>query len=170
MLAYLTLALLSLPILSSLQFYLGYPLRVVTAEGSAAVLAAAGIHAVRSGSALSVDGALVIVDAPCAGIHMAWAAYFTASLAGAWLSLGARDYVVRTSCVGVIVLAANVLRNTVLVALEARPEGLSDAWHEITGVVAFAAVCVSTLWLMGRGRTAPGTAGPAAGQCSAVAQ
>jgi exosortase/archaeosortase family protein len=150
MLAYLTLALLSLPILSSLQFYLGYPLRVITAEASAGLLSAAGFDAQRTGSALMVDGALVIVDAPCAGIHMAWAAYFTASVAGAWLRHASLDYLLRTSCVGLIVIVMNVLRNTALVLLETRPAGLSDAWHESTGVAAFSVVCMSTLWLMKR--------------------
>lgn len=169
-LAYLTLALLSLPLLSSLQFYLGYPLRVVTAAASAVLLAAAGFDAQRTGSALSVDGALVIVDAPCAGIHMAWAAYFTASIAGAWLRQSSRDYLLRTACVGPIVLIINVLRNTVLVAFESRPAGLSDLWHESTGAVAFAVVCASTLWLVRRGippHAAPGA--PGAG-CASMAR
>jgi len=152
LLPYLVLALLSLPILSSLQFYLGYPLRVLTAEASALLLSAAGLDVQRAGSALSVNGTLVIVDAPCAGIHMAWVAYFTASVMGAWLRLDARRFVLQSSCVGLIVLVANVLRNTVLVALEARPQGLSPAWHETTGIVVFTFVCAATIWQIGRGR------------------
>lgn len=145
MLAYFTLALLSLPLLSSLQFYLGYPLRVLTADASAHVLTALGYTAERIGSALTVDGALVIVDAPCAGIHMAWAAYFTASVAAAWCSVPSRVYLMRLSVVGGIVLSMNVLRNSVLVALESRPEGLTETWHEATGLVAFAVVCTCTI-------------------------
>jgi len=152
LLPYLVLALLSLPVLSSLQFYLGYPLRVLTAEASALLLSAAGLDVQRAGSALSVNGTLVIVDAPCAGIHMAWVAYFTASVMGAWLRLDARRFVLQSSCVGLIVLVANVLRNTVLVALEARPQGLSPAWHETTGIVVFTFVCAATIWQIGRGR------------------
>ena len=149
---YLMLALLSLPILSSLQFYLGYPMRVVTAEASAFLLSAAGLETARSGSALMVDGALVIVDAPCAGIHMAWAAYFTASVAGAWLRLPALAFLLRLSSVCLVVIAMNVLRNTALVALESRPPGIGAAWHEAIGIVAFIAVCTATLWRMERGR------------------
>lgn len=146
------LALLSLPILSSLQFYLGYPLRVVTAEASAWLLTGAGFAAARSGSALTVDGALVIVDAPCAGIHMAWAAYFTAGIAGAWLRLAPAAFLLQLSRVGAVVIGFNILRNTLLVALESRPEGLGDGWHEATGVAAFALVAATTLVLMSRGR------------------
>lgn len=141
MLSYFVLALLSLPLLSSLQFYLGYPLRVVTAEASAQLLSTLGYSAERTGSALTVNGALVMVDAPCAGIHMAWAAYFTASVAAAWRGVASRTFLGRLSVVGVIVLMMNVLRNSVLVALESRPEGLSEAWHEGTGLIAFAVVC-----------------------------
>jgi exosortase/archaeosortase family protein len=149
LLPHLVLALLSLPILSSLQFYLGYPLRVVTAEASAIILSTLGSFAERSGSALTVNGRLVIVDAPCAGIHMAWVAYFTASVAGALHRLDPRRFVARLSCVGLIVLALNVGRNVVLVALESRPVGLGDFWHEATGFVAFVVVCILTLWQMG---------------------
>ena len=154
LLPHLMLALLSLPVLSSLQFYLGYPLRVITAAASAVLLSAAGFVAERSGSALTVNGTLVIVDAPCAGIHMAWAAYFTASVAGAWLRLDALRFVTRLSLVGLIVIVMNVGRNVVLVALESRPTGLSPIWHEMTGLTAFAAVCSATLWQMGRAPSA----------------
>jgi exosortase/archaeosortase family protein len=152
MLPQLVLALLSLPLLSSLQFYLGYPLRVVTAEASAWLLSAAGYQAHRAGSALTVDGALVIVDAPCAGIHMAWAAWFTAAIAGAWFRLAPGAFLLQLSRVGLIVIALNVLRNTVLVALATRPGAAEGAWHEATGIAAFAVVCAATLWLMRRGR------------------
>lgn len=58
------LSVLSLPLLASLQFYAGYPLRVVTAEMSRWLLAL-GHEVTRSGSSLLVNGHLVIVDAPC---------------------------------------------------------------------------------------------------------
>lgn len=151
LLPHLALALLSLPILSSLQFYLGYPLRVVTAEASAWLLTAAGFEAARSGSALTVNGSLVIVDAPCAGIHMAWAAWFTASVAGAWLRVAPSAFLSQMSRVGGVVIGVNILRNTVLVALESRPAGLGEAWHEATGLAAFALVCAATVALMSRG-------------------
>jgi exosortase/archaeosortase family protein len=151
MLPYGMLALLSLPVLSSLQFYLGYPLRVLTAAASAVLLSALGFDAERAGSALTVDGTLVIVDAPCAGIHMAWAAYFTAACAAAWLRLDSRRFLFRMAPVSAIVIGLNVLRNTVLVALESRASGLDDGWHEAVGAVAFVVVCLATLRQVRRG-------------------
>lgn len=155
MLPLLALALLSLPILSSLQFYLGFPLRVVTAEASAWLLRAFGYSAERAGSALTVDGTLVIVDAPCAGIHMAWAAYFTAAATAAWLHLGARAWLLRQPVVGALVLAANILRNTLLVGLEAAPRGAFTPgaiayWHDATGLAAFTLIAGVILWTLHR--------------------
>jgi len=59
---------LALPLVSSLQFYAGYPLRLITAQASTWLLQAGGWTAARSGTAMLVDGRLVIVDAPCSGL------------------------------------------------------------------------------------------------------
>ena len=50
------LAVLALPVVSSLQFYAGYPLRLVTAELSTWALQAVGMAAARSGTAMTVEG------------------------------------------------------------------------------------------------------------------
>src|SRR5205085_12301514 len=54
------LAVLALPLISSLQFYAGYPLRVLTAQLSTWLLQLGGMDASRLGSAMVVDGRLVI--------------------------------------------------------------------------------------------------------------
>jgi exosortase/archaeosortase family protein len=132
------LALLSLPVVASLQFYVGYPLRVVTAQLSTWVLDLAGIDAMRSGAAMTVRGQLVIVDAPCSGVQMAWMAYFAACAVAGWS--GSRDgaFARRLPWVGAIVLAGNALRNSVLVALESRPQGLGSTAHEAIGLASLA--------------------------------
>lgn len=149
------LALLSLPLLASLQFYAGFPLRVVTAEASRGLLALGGVDATRTGSALLVHGRLVIVDAPCAGVHMGWAAYFAACAAAAWLRLPTRAFLVRLPVVGLAVLAGNVLRNTLLVAGEARDGGLAPWLHDAIGLAAFALVCGFVLSRMSSADTRP---------------
>jgi exosortase/archaeosortase family protein len=148
--AYAGLALLSLPLLASLQFYGGFPLRVVTAEATRVLLALGGMHAERAGSALDVGGHLVIVDAPCAGVHMGWAAYTAACAAAAWLRLRDRAFLLRLPLVGATVLAGNVVRNTVLVVGETRG-AIGPAAHEAVGLVVFAFVCVLVLWHVQRG-------------------
>lgn len=144
----LGLALLSLPLLASLQFYLGYPLRVFTAAFSAWLLQAAGLAAERSGAAMTVNGQLVIVDAPCSGIQMAWLAYFAACATAAFVGLQGSRFLHRLPLVGLLALTANVVRNSLLVALEARPAGLSAAWHEAIGLALLVVVIGLTVRLM----------------------
>jgi exosortase/archaeosortase family protein len=144
------LVLLALPWIASLQFYLGFPLRVITAQLSAWGLQLVGFDAMRSGASMLVNGRLVIVDAPCSGVQMAWLAYFTACAAAAALGLRDRLFARRAAWVGAIVMAGNVLRNSVLVALEARPGGLSAAAHEAIGLAVLGTVCIAVLALMQR--------------------
>ncbi len=144
------LVVLALPWIASLQFYLGFPLRVITAQLSAWSLQLAGFDAARSGASMVVNGQLVIVDAPCSGVQMAWLAYFTACTTAAVLAVPDRVFVRRAAWVGAIVLTGNVLRNSVLVALESRPAALSAGWHEAIGLVALAAVCAAVLALVQR--------------------
>ncbi|WP_114972778.1 exosortase Q [Rhodoferax ferrireducens] len=152
----LGLSVLSLPLLASLQFYAGYPLRVLTAEASRWLLALQHDVA-RSGSSLLVNGQLVIVDAPCSGVQMVWLGYFTACVVA--LHGGAahrhahfsnRRFLMRLPAVSVLVLTGNVLRNTVLVAAQAADWQLPAWAHDAVGLVVLAAVCGGIGWVMGR--------------------
>lgn len=143
------LALLALPLLASLQFYAGYPLRLLTAQLSTWALQAAGMDAATSGAAMTVAGRLVIVDAPCSGVQMAWLGYFCAFAAAGWVGLRDGALLRRLPVVGLIVMAGNVVRNSVLVALESRPHGLGAGAHEAIGFVVLSVVCSAVLlWTM----------------------
>lgn len=140
---YAGLAFLALPLLSSLQFYAGFPLRVVTAEASRWLLMAAGSVVERTGSALMVDGRLVLVDAPCSGVQMAWVGYFTAC-ASAWLfRVSNRAALARLPIVGMAVLAGNIVRNTILVAMEASGDAVATSTHEAIGLNVLAVVAIA---------------------------
>jgi len=142
------LGLLALPLISSLQFFAGFPLRVVTAEATRVLLALGGAAAERSGTALVVAGRLVMVDAPCAGIHMGWIAYFTACFAAAWLHVRDACLLRRLPLVGLLVLTGNVLRNAVLVTKEAGLVAWPGWTHEAVGLAVSAAVCAAVLRLV----------------------
>jgi len=148
------LAVLSLPVMSSLQFYAGFPLRVATAQLSTWGLKALGVDAARSGAAMVVNGQLVIVDAPCSGVQMVWLAYFCACTVAWWAGVRDRVFLRRVAGVGVLVLAGNVLRNSVLVVLEARAVAVPEWLHQGIGLVALAAVCAAVAWWMNGGRDA----------------
>ena len=134
------LALLSLPLLASLQFYLGYPLRVLTAEASRWLLAGRFVVE-RNGAALTVDGRLVLVDAPCSGVQMLWLGYFTACVVALYGARRNASFLARLPAVSALVLCGNVLRNSVLVAAEGAGLRLPGWAHDIVGLLVLAAVC-----------------------------
>lgn len=136
----LGLSLLSLPLVASLQFYGGFPLRVLTAELSRWPLALA--HQVeRSGASLVVDGQLIIVDAPCSGVQMVWLGYYTACMVALATRRNNRNFLLRLPIVGALVLVGNVARNTALVAAHASGVALPAWGHEAVGLVVLALVC-----------------------------
>lgn len=145
----LGLAILALPLLSSLQFYAGYPLRIITAEVSRWLLAAF-FTVSREGSTLLVDGRLIMVDAPCSGVQMAWFGYFTACVVALWMRLDNRQFLLRLPLVGVVVLAGNIGRNSVLVALEAANTTVPPWLHQGIGLIALAVVCLLIASLIGQ--------------------
>jgi exosortase/archaeosortase family protein len=143
----LGLSVLSLPLLASLQFYAGYPLRVVTAEASRWLLAP--LFAVeRTGSSLRVDGQLVIVDAPCAGVQMLWLGEYTACVVALFVGLRDRAFLARLPAVSALLIAGNVVRNTVLVGLEASGHAPPRWAHEAVGLLVLAAVCTAIAVVM----------------------
>lgn len=145
----LGLSVLSLPLLASLQFYAGFPLRVVTAEASRCLLSIT--HTVeRTGSSLVVNGQLIIVDAPCSGVQMAWLGYFTACMVALATHQANKTFLLRLPIVGVLVLLGNVARNTVLVAAQASGTHLPAWGHDAVGLLVLAAVCSGIAWAMGR--------------------
>lgn len=148
------LAVLALPLLSSLQFYAGYPLRVVTAEASRWLLAP-GFDVAREGTSLMVDGRLVIVDAPCSGVQMVWLGYFTACAVALWARRSDKAFLRRLPAVGVLVLAGNIVRNSVLIAFEGAGHALAPWAHNALGLVVLAAVCGCVARLMVPARAVP---------------
>ncbi|RZL64478.1 MAG: exosortase Q [Variovorax sp.] len=134
------LAVLALPLLSSLQFYAGYPLRVVTAEASRWLLAS-GFQVAREGSSLWVDGRLVIVDAPCSGVQMVWLGYFTACAVALWARRTDRAFFACLPLVGLCVLVGNIARNSALIAFEGAGQPLAPWAHNALGLVVLALVC-----------------------------
>lgn len=170
----LGLSVLSLPLLASLQFYAGYPLRVVTAEASRWLLALMQHDVSRSGTSLMVNGHLVIVDAPCSGVQMVWLGYFTACVVALYTqhfmqhftqhlsshanrAFNSRTFLTRLPAVSALVLLGNVARNTLLVAAEAAGTHLPGWAHDAVGLAVLAAVCGGIGWVMARsvGRPAP---------------
>ncbi len=146
------LSMLSLPLMASLQYYLGYPLRVVAAWLAASLIRLGGYAVVRDGAGFLAGGTTVMVDAPCSGIRMLWAGgYLVCVLAVLW-RLSAWRTVMAGMCAIVIIIGANVVRAAALFYVETR--GAFPEWlHAGTGLVVFAGtavVIVSAVQQIGR--------------------
>lgn len=74
------LLLLSLPIVASLDFYLGYPLRLMVAQMAVSLLSINGFPVTAEGTSLLWHNQLIEIDAPCSGIKMLWAALYMAAV------------------------------------------------------------------------------------------
>jgi exosortase/archaeosortase family protein len=140
--ALVILLLLALPIVASLQFYLGFPLRVLVAHASALLLSLAGIEATAVGASIVSEGTTVLIDAPCAGIGMLWIGSYAAALLSYLGAADARRTLAHGCLAALLVLAANIARNTVLFF----PESGRLHWpawsHDAVGLAALAAVIV----------------------------
>ncbi|HOF87284.1 MAG TPA: archaeosortase/exosortase family protein [Armatimonadota bacterium] len=150
------LALLALPVLPSLQFYLGYPLRAAVAQGAAPLLRGAGYSVLPEGACLRWGGALVAVDAPCSGVRMLWTGLFLALALAVWLRLSPGRTIAALGLAFAAVLAGNVLRAVALFFPEAGALPLPAWGHAGIGTVSFllvaAAIAGGVLWLHGRQR------------------
>jgi exosortase len=141
------LLLLSLPVVASLQFYLGYPLRMASAAISAVLLQLEGIPVVMEGTCLLWGADVIAVDAPCSGVRMLWTALYIA-FAAAWLyRLGNGRTALLAAAAVVAAVAGNGIRAAGLFHLEAKP-AMAPAWlHEPVGVAVFAGMSACIVWM-----------------------
>ncbi|MEO8037314.1 MAG: archaeosortase/exosortase family protein [Betaproteobacteria bacterium] len=152
---WMALAALALPVVSSLQFYLGYPLRWLTAGATVIALGAAGMVVDQRGSMLSWMGHDVMVDAPCSGVHMLWAGMLLAAFVAALRRMAGTRFARLLACTAAVVLAANAGRNTALFLQEVGSLALPAWTHEGIGVVSFAFAAAAILRLATRGANEP---------------
>lgn len=143
------LLLLALPVVASLQFYLGFPMRAVVARLAAPMLQINGFAVTAVGASLNWNGDPILIDAPCSGVKMLWTGFYLACALACYYKLDAR----RTALACVAALAAIVIGNTFRAAALFYVESgavnlpLPDWTHEGVGVVVFAATAIAIAWM-----------------------
>jgi exosortase/archaeosortase family protein len=128
---------LSLPTLPTLQFFGGYPLRVVVAELTAPILRMSGFAVIPEGTCLNWAGQMIWIDAPCSGIKMLWVGLFLTFVVLCLYELPLRKTLLVLPLVGVVIMAANVFRAVALFYIETGVLSLPWWGHEYAGVIAF---------------------------------
>jgi exosortase/archaeosortase family protein len=149
--AFWGLVALALPVLPSLQFTFGYPMRVVSAAFTVALLQAHGLVVERQGTFLLWRDEMIQFDAPCSGINMLWAGLLLTLMGCTLFRLGAPKVLLALLVSGSLAIACNVLRAVSLFYLEAGLIPHAPAWwHDGIGIAAFTLSAVVSLWLLGR--------------------
>lgn len=138
--AFLGFLLLSLPVVSSLNFFLGYPLRLAVTHMVTGFLSVYGVSANVSGTSLSIAGHDVNIDAPCSGVHYLWFSAYLSLL----LAYAERASFTRTTMMLLVAamaaFAGNVCRALVLsILVGLGHSSLADEplIHQGTGTVCF---------------------------------
>ncbi len=143
-----SLFLLSLPIVASLQFYLGFPLRILVGEATAFLLKLNGLVVFREGVCLHFGEKLIWIDAPCSGVKMLWAGFFLTSLLITIYEFNFKKTVFAFVSAFAIILLGNIFRATGLFYLEAEIIKMPSFAHEAIGVSAFILTCIGIVAAM----------------------
>jgi exosortase/archaeosortase family protein len=139
----LGLLLLSLPLIASLQFYLGYPVRFLTAEIAARIISLTGHAVIAEGTCLRWLGDLISVDAPCSGIKMLWTGLYLNFTLACFRRLGSLRTWLTYSLSMFIIFLGNLLRTIVLFYGEAHILSFPSWGHQGVGIAAFLVVALA---------------------------
>jgi len=149
----LGLLILSLPLIPSLNFFMGYPLRVVVAAGTCLMLNTIGMSTGREGVMLAVNGQLTAIDAPCSGISMLWAESYVVMLLACLFRLNLKYTSILSLVAFLFIVAGNIVRATTLIAFDKiastgtihNLSQLEPSVHLGAGLVVFCAACGLTI-------------------------
>jgi exosortase/archaeosortase family protein len=153
---------LSMPVLPSLQFVFGYPLRVVSASLTVALRNLQGVPITRDGTYVTIAGQTAQFDAPCSGIAMLWALILVTLMAALITRLTLTRLTLALFITLTAAIAANALRVASLLYATAMMGETEPPWlHETVGLAAFtlAALFLATVlrnpWFIAPTRALP---------------
>ncbi|MFC1833311.1 archaeosortase/exosortase family protein [Thermodesulfobacteriota bacterium] len=144
------LLLLSLPVISALQFYAGYPMRVLSGLVSVFLLRMSGFAVELDGVCLRWGTELIAIDAPCSGVKMLWAGLYLTLTLACWLRAGNVRTVAALFAALTAVILANGVRASALFSLEVSLAPVDQWVHGVVGLPAFAGTAIFIVWFMHR--------------------
>jgi exosortase/archaeosortase family protein len=142
------LCVLSLPISATLQFFLGFPLRLLSSQLSGVFLRLSGFDVEVAGGVIKFGEKLISVDAPCSGVKMLTVTALLVCLISVYKKLTNWQTTLLSLFALVILIFANSVRAIWLFFTES---GIAlydykDVIHDTSGVIIFILI-VSTLLL-----------------------
>ncbi len=144
------LFLLSLPVMPSLQFYFGYPLRVTSGMLAVPLLQLSGFPVILDGTLLNMNGILVSIDAPCSGIKMMWAGFYLAMTLSCFHRLSPLKTCGMALLALPVIIFGNTIRTTGLFFAESGIIQLPEWSHSVIGMITFILISFAILFIAGR--------------------
>jgi len=147
---YAVILILFLPFGDYLDVFLGFPLRLASAQAASDLLMAFGFKLHTIQNLIELDNHLSYVDLSCSGIHGLWSGIVFFVLL-TWVEqkvISLRWLLVFVTFLA-LVIALNIMRITVMVILESvfPTAQFADLVHNSLGITAFAIACMSG-WLL----------------------
>jgi len=131
---------LTLPVVATVNFYFGYPMRIVMAYFASLLLHCLGYGTTVEGTSLIWNSHYIEVDAPCSGIKMLWFSIYLAATMSSFLKFRIWQTTLLLSCSALLAIVGNGLRVTLLFFLENQLLPITASWaHQAIGVSLFAA-------------------------------
>ncbi len=153
------LLLLALPWAASLDFFLGYPLRLLTSVNSAFLVSLSGTEVTRQGVMLLHGGNAVGVDPACSGLNLLWSAGLLTGLLAAVFRLRRRGIILLALAAITVSLVGNTLRAAILFFPEAGLLSMPHILHSCTGLIIAGLAFFPLILLARRISPAPGIPG-----------
>ena len=151
----LGLGILSLPVIATLEFYCGYPLRYACGWLGVQALNLVGLPVRIEGISMWIEGSEIVIDRPCSGLKYLWFGWFLSALIAALFRLSLQRSIFFTVLSGLILFLANALRINLLFLLEWRDSG-GPVTHEWVGLSVFALALLTILFVAGKLRRKEG--------------
>ncbi|MBI2811744.1 MAG: archaeosortase/exosortase family protein [Candidatus Melainabacteria bacterium] len=133
---------LSLPVVASLNYYLGYPLRILACQMAAVMLNIGGLAVNVQGTEILSNNSIVGIDPPCSGIKMLWVALYLSATCASLRGLRSPQTLKLLAISLPAAIVANALRVSSLFYVESGIVPVSGVWHTLVhsgvGVAIFA--------------------------------
>lgn len=139
---------LSLPLMASLNFFLGYPLRLLVGEAVEFLLRLQGLNVWREGVGLHLGEKLIWIDAPCSGVKMLWFGMFLTAILITFFQFKTWKSVLAFASALAAILLGNVFRASALFYTEAEIIAAPAWMHEAVGVFAFAVTALGIVFIV----------------------
>lgn len=141
---------MTLPVIASLNFFLGFPMRVIVGEAVEILLKMQGLDVFREGTALRFGEQLIWIDAPCSGIKMLWFGFFLTAILICFFRLKNVQSLIALILAFITILLGNIFRASALFYTESELIKAPKWFHETVGVLVFAFVSLAIVFIVKR--------------------